>query len=226
MWKGYWLHTSNHRQKPRKSGLCYAVGLIFIFYILPFLYAAPLITVQQITALAQKQQGDAQKRYLAWAKLLATLKNKPVKTQLKQVNDFFNQFLYEEDIDSRGVDDYWKSPAEFIVDGGGDCEDFAIIKYFTLVALGIPTDALRITYVTSLVLHQPHMVLSYYATPEAEPLILDSLEPNIVPASQRRDLKPVYSFNGDGLWLAKQRGQNALGPNTLGKWDELMKRMN
>jgi hypothetical protein len=71
------------------------------------------------------------------------------------------------------------------------------------------------------------MVLSYYSSPEAEPLILDSLDSKIKKASKRPDLKPVYSFNGEGLWLAKKIGQSSSvgDPRSLNKWDDLIKRM-
>ena len=45
-------------------------------------------------------------------------------------------------------------------------------------------------------LKQAHMVLAYYPSPEAEPLILDSLESKILKASLSPDLKPIYSLNG------------------------------
>ncbi|MCL9683486.1 transglutaminase-like cysteine peptidase [Legionella maioricensis] len=175
----------------------------------------------------KKSHGDVQKRYRAWAKLLRTLKNKPVNVQLEKVNSFFNQFRYQTSEESRGIADYWKTPEEFINDGGGDCKDYVIIKYFTLINLGVPREKLRLTYVIYLTLKQAHMVLSYYSSPEAEPLILDNLENEILYASKRPDLKPVYSFNGEGLWLQKQRNQGtSIGqPNSLGKWDDLMKRM-
>jgi predicted transglutaminase-like cysteine proteinase len=228
MFKGSWLRLNNHHKKLKsKTGLFILIGLI-LFYSLGFsLHASSSISVEKILQLAQSHQGDAQKRFRAWARLIEGLKNKPDTIQLEQVNAFFNQFNYQSDLETEGVEDYWKSPEEFVVDGGGDCEDFAIIKYFTLAALGIPEENLRITYVTSSTIKQAHMVLSYYPSPEAEPLILDSLEPAILKASRRPDLKPVYSFNASGLWLAKQRGQSSLmgQPNSLGKWGELMKRM-
>lgn len=183
--------------------------------------------MEQIHLLAQMHQGEQKKRFIAWEQLIKRLQNQPIDEQLAEVNLFFNLFPYQSDLESRQVDDYWKSPEEFLRDGGGDCEDYAIIKYFTLVTLGIPKKRLRITYVTSVKLNQAHMVLSYYPSPEAEPLILDNLESNILKASMRPDLKPVYSFNGDGLWLAKQQGaDDFMGqPGSLGKWDELMQRM-
>ena len=72
------------------------------------------------------------------------------------------------------------------------------------------------------------MVLTYYATPDAEPLILDNLRDEIHPASRRTDLIPTMSFNADGLWAARQRGQNGrLGDTTsLSQWVAMMERMN
>ena len=89
--------------------------------------------------------------------------------------------------------------------GMGDCEDFAIAKYFSLLAVGVPASQLRLVYVR-LQLGAPggpsqaHMVLAYYASAQAEPLILDNLITDIRPASRRPDLTPVFSFNSDGLW--------------------------
>ncbi|HET9663392.1 MAG TPA: hypothetical protein VFP00_04125, partial [Burkholderiales bacterium] len=57
-----------------------------------------------------------------------------------------------------------------------------------------------------------HMVLAYYERPDAEPLILDNLNPAILPASNRPDLDPIFGFNSGGLWSAKEqkgRGQPA-----------------
>ena len=71
--------------------------------------------------------------------------------------------------------------------------------------MGLDTAKLRIHYVKATTLNQAHMVLAYYSTPNAEPPILDNLNKLIKPASQRPDLRPVYSFNADNLWLAKTR---------------------
>jgi predicted transglutaminase-like cysteine proteinase len=228
MCREYWLPLKSHLKKySSRLGLFLRLSLIlFVFNGLPIL-AYSQITVEKIQILALQYQGDTQKRFNAWAKLIASLKNKPEPEQLEKVNSFFNQFEYQPDTGQGDSDDYWKSPIEFIVDGGGDCEDYAIIKYFSLITLGVPTEKLRITYVSSLTLNQAHMVLSYYPSPEAEPLILDSLDSKIKKASKRPDLKPIYSFNGDGLWLAKKIGQEtSVGdPGSLNKWNDLIKRM-
>lgn len=228
MFKEFWLRLKKLQIKHKKGpGILFLICLAFVVVPNSVTQASTSITIDKIHQMEQKSQGDIKKRFKAWANLITSLQKKSIDVQLEKVNSFFNQFNFESDQQSQGVEDYWKSPDEFIIDGGGDCEDYAIIKYFTLITLGVPTEQLRITYVTSSKLKQAHMVLSYYSSPEAEPLILDSLENKIMIASKRTDLKPIYSFNGDGLWLAKQRGQSSFmgQSNGLGKWDELLKRM-
>lgn len=147
--------------------------------------------------------------------------------KLKLVNDFFNRQKFVNDINHWGKADFWATPVEFLASGGGDCEDFSIAKYYTLRQLGIPDHKLRITYVMALEYKQAHMVLSYFPEPGTIPLILDNLNKRILPADQRRDLKPVYNFNGDGLWYARQRGggDKKVGKSSrVGRWMKLRKR--
>lgn len=169
---------------------------------------------------------QAQRRFKAWSNLIKKSQTIPESEKLKKVNQFFNLFHYKRDIYYQGLSDVWKTPEEFIRDGEGDCEDYAIAKYFTLLALEVPMHKLRITYVKSLKLNQAHMVLAYYPYPESEPLILDSLESKILPASKRKDLIPVYSFNTDELWLSRPMGADRyLGVNNLKKWRAVLERM-
>lgn len=123
--------------------------------------------------------------------------------RLNQVNRFFNKRIeFREDIEVWGKIDYWASPLELLDKGRGDCEDYAIAKYFSLVSAGVPVAKLRMVYVRASLGGRSvaHMVLAYYAQPGAEPLILDNLIADVRPASQRPDLQPVFSFNSEGLW--------------------------
>ena len=123
--------------------------------------------------------------------------------RLKDINDFFNRRLtFKEDAVTWGLPDYWASPLESLEKRAGDCEDYAIAKYFALAASGVPTMKLRMVYVRARLQGQSlaHMVLAYYPQPGAEPLILDNLRPEVLPASLRTDLTPVFSFNTEGLW--------------------------
>jgi predicted transglutaminase-like cysteine proteinase len=123
--------------------------------------------------------------------------------------------------------DYWATPIESLGTRGGDCEDFAIFKYFTLKAMGVDESKMRLMYVRALLINQPHMVLIYFENPKAMPLVLDNLIAKILPANQRRDLKPVYSFNGQGLWLAKAQGLGTSKPISGGtkNWIDLVNRI-
>ncbi len=170
---------------------------------------------------------DARARVESWNRLLVSPRASDERQVLAEVNSFFNELWFVDDSEHWGKDDYWATPVEFLASGGGDCEDFAIAKYFTLKYLGIAEDRMRLTYVKALDLNQAHMVLAYYPAASDEPLILDNLISEILPASSRKDLLPVYSFNGDGLWLAKERGAGRLvgKSDRLSRWQALHKRM-
>lgn len=171
--------------------------------------------------------GSAKKRFQALQKLIDSKSTMTELEKLKRVNQFFNLFQFVSDLQFKGQPDYWQTPNEFIQAAAGDCEDFSIAKYFTLLKMGVPSGKLKIVYVKSIKLNQAHMVLAYYAKPTSEPLILDNLNGKILPASERPDLIPVYSFNIDGLWLVrKQSHDRRVGnSNRLRKWRDLLKRM-
>ncbi len=189
------------------------------------------ITEAQIAKLAAQFGPVAKSRLSGWRDLLNNPKYKklPEEDKLRVVNDFMNLTQFIADLKHWGKEDYWATPLEFLSTDGGDCEDYSIAKYFTLRALGVPDEKLRITYVKELVVYnEPHMVLAYFPTPDAEPVVLDNINPAIRPASQRTDLLPVYSFNGSGLWLAKEqtgRGQSVGGSDRIGHWRDLQARL-
>lgn len=157
----------------------------------------------------EKHHGlDAKERVRGWRDLLNQLAAEiPAEdaVYIEAANDYFNMVEWLWDKDHWGQEDYWATPIETLATNGGDCEDYSIGKYFSLTSVGMATEKLRITYVKALDYNLAHMVLAYYPTPAAEPLILDNINKTILPASQRTDLLPIYSFNGDGLWLAKSR---------------------
>ncbi len=176
-----------------------------------------------------KYGKDAATRLLEWEDLIRTDKSKSDREKLEKVNHFFNSRIrFVNDIDLWGVHDYWATPFETLCRNAGDCEDFAIAKFFTLKTIGMPEEKLNIMYVKALQYGIAHMVLAYYSAPGAEPLILDNLVDGIAPASKRSDLLPVFGFNGRGLWTAKQRSQGKLAGTSsdrLKHWQELQKKM-
>ncbi len=190
-----------------------------------------VITDAQIAKLAESFGPVARERLTSWRTLMNNPKNRVLndRQKLELVNDFMNRTTFKSDREHWGKEDYWATPVEFLSTNGGDCEDFSIAKYFTLRAIGVADDKLQITYVKEIkVYNEAHMVLAYFATADAEPLILDNINKAIQPASTRTDLIPVYSFNGSGLWLAKEqtgRGQSVGSSDRIGHWKDLQTRM-
>ncbi len=171
--------------------------------------------------------GDsASKRVKDWMKLLQEAKELPEPEKLQQVNQFFNQLEFVSDEEHWHKQDYWATPLEMLVTNGGDCEDFSVAKYFSLRELKVDMSKLRLTYVKALELNQAHMVLSYFPDEQAEPLVLDNLIDTIEPASKRSDLQPFYSFNGEDLWLSKERarGQWVGKSSRISLWQDLLTR--
>ena len=172
---------------------------------------------------------EAATRLLEWEDIIRTTdRSKSDLEKLEIVNQFFNSRVrYASDIEVWKTKDYWATPLEFLCRNAGDCEDFAIAKFFTLKEIGVKEEKLNIMYVKALQYGIAHMVLSYYSTPTAEPLILDNLIDGIAPASKRPDLQPVLGFNGSGLWTAKQRSQGHLPAKSerLKPWRNLQKKL-
>lgn len=172
-------------------------------------------------------------KFNAWRTLIATATAAPDSERLKRTNDFFNrQIQFGEDPVIWGQPDYWATPMETIGKGAGDCEDFVIAKYYTLKEMGVTPEKLRLIYVraktgtSDAAPTQAHMVLAYYPTPEAEPLVLDNLVGEIRPASRRPDLVPVFSFNSDGVYtgISAKDVKPAAGVGRLSRWEDLLKR--
>lgn len=187
----------------------------------------PLDEKKIISSLEQSYGERAGKRGQAWFKLMAPKTESSELDKLKKVNQFFNLFRFIDDKKLWGVSNYWATPIEFIGVNGGDCEDYSIAKYFTLLELGISDEKMRITMVKAVKLNQYHMVLAYYDTPSAIPLILDNIDGIIKPASQRNDLIPVYSFNASQLWLNKEKGRGIVSGKSsrLKLWRDLRQRI-
>ena len=162
--------------------------------------------------------------------LLPTLQGQPVAVQLQAVNEFYNRRVaFRDDATVWGRPDFWATPLEMLGRGAGDCEDYAIAKYLTLVGIGVPAPQLRLVYVRARMggpggPEQAHMVLAWYAAADAEPQILDNLVTEIRPASRRPDLQPVFSFNAEGLWQGTA-GASAGDPSVrLSHWRDLLQR--
>ena len=192
---------------------------------------APVPHAWDADRMAQAAQQHGPKALAGWRALqplLTTATDPDDRLRLQAINEFFNRrILFRDDSEVWGQVDYWASPFEMLEKGAGDCEDYAVAKYFSLIAAGVTAQKLRLVYVRAQTggpggAVQAHMVLAYYATPSAEPLILDNLITEVRPASRRPDLTPVFSFNAEGLWQGT--GSQAAGDPVarLSRWRDVM----
>lgn len=183
---------------------------------------------QQISQIKKQFGNRVAKRIHQWKQLIENNRNRSDLEKLQLVNRFINTIRFIEDRKHWGKLDYWATPIELLVTNGGDCEDLSIAKYFTLREMGISADKMRLIYVKATSVNQAHMILAYYQQPDSEPLILDNLDKVIKLGSERTDLIPVYSFNGDYLWLSQElkgRGEMVGSSTRISLWNRLRKRM-
>jgi predicted transglutaminase-like cysteine proteinase len=182
----------------------------------------PARTVETMTVL----YGPAvPQRLNAWTALMKQPSESNELAELRLCNRYFNSIPYASDSKHWLMEDFWATPAETVASNGGDCEDYAIAKYFALKERDVPLGKMRITYVRHLKLNEAHMVLAYYPEPDAEPLILDNTINDIKPASQRTDLVPVYSFNDEDVRSDENGGRKVGSPRQLRLWTGLLNRM-
>jgi predicted transglutaminase-like cysteine proteinase len=187
----------------------------------------------KFSSLAKQRYGEeAYKNTIELQELISSLQSAPEAEKLKKINHFFNQKIeFGEDVDVWEQSDYWATPLESLGRLAGDCEDYSIAKYTFLKILNVPNEKLRLTYVRAQITNQDrnvvlaHMVLSYYATPQSEPLILDSLVPEIMPSSNRRDLTPIFSFNDKGLWVGTNTKPKGESTSHLSRWRDVLMRL-
>ena len=237
------MHSSSQKRQAFSPGLkglreynaisgkanIFCLCLIVVMISTCLTFAATLgITEEMLNLVTDKYGRSARSRILLWQRIVEENQQKTELEKLTIVNNFFNKNGFVSDSIHWKKTDYWATPIEFLSTKAGDCEDFAIAKYITLIALKIENDKLRITYVKASSINQAHMVLTYYESPESTPLILDNLVSTVQRATNRPDLTPVYSFNGEGLWLAKMQGegQSPRNANNLNMWRDLIARLN
>jgi len=217
----------NFRQKKRQAKGASWLPVIFLALFFSATAQHFGISDRMLAKIRIKYGETAEARIQHWQHMIAEYQGSEDIERLRAVNNFFNESRFINDIDLWHKNDYWATPLEFLAKDAGDCEDFSIAKYFTLKEMGLDISKLRITYVKATLLNQAHMVLAYYETPTTVPLILDNINKRILPASERSDLRPIYSFNADSLWLSRTRNEQlkAGKPDQLRLWKDLNRRM-
>jgi predicted transglutaminase-like cysteine proteinase len=183
-----------------------AVLLVLVLVVFGTIAAASKFYVpENVYAPYVKKYGtQAETRLNALLELMDGLSDAADDKKVIEVNKFFNQVQYQTDMKTWGQSDYWASRLEFLGVGAGDCEDYAVSKFLTLIQLGVAQEKLFLTYVKRGT--ESHMVVTYYKEPNTVPFVLDNYDKSIQPATKRTDLAPVYSFTANDLFLQKQQG--------------------
>lgn len=161
--------------------------------------------------------------YVKEMKFLSKL-DKPQK--MVYLNNYLNDMMSEYDGVIQNRPDYWATPKEFLKIGRGDCEDYAIIKYYSLQTLGYKESQLYFGVVKELYSGVGHMVLLYYPHSQSEPFVLDNLSFRILKFHERVDLKFKYIFNTSGAYLVDEFGAKSRKVNiNLSDFYELRSRV-
>ncbi len=129
--------------------------------------------------------------------LIDSLKDKDFTTKLKEVNAYMNRSRYLTDPENWGIPDYWETPGQFFA-RRGDCEDYAIVKYMTLRALGISAENMRIVVLMDNNLKVYHSVLAVYS--EDDIYILDNQIKQVMSHKRIYHYNPVFSINENYWW--------------------------
>jgi predicted transglutaminase-like cysteine proteinase len=212
---------------------------MFAIFLSAALAGEPFLPDELLSRVKEEYGRGAERSLIRWQNFIIKNADQSEKRKLELVNLYFNVIPYASDLKQWGVNDYWATPVELLVHDRGDCEDYAIAKYFTLKKLGVAAEKLRVVYVhvdertrrtragNGLNDGFAHMVLGYYETPTSSPLILDNLTRAIKPASERPDLKPVYTLASDDLILSmiRKRGADVRYRGGSKQWYDFMLRI-
>ncbi len=121
--------------------------------------------------------------------------------QVALVNRFINSRRWS--VEPRRDDD-WRTLEDFL-QAGGDCEDYAIAKYFVLRQLGFPIEDLRVAITWDMREQDYHAVTMVNLGDSV--LVLDVDGP---PRRQLSNYRFLFSINESGIWdhNARKRNQN------------------
>lgn len=144
----------------------------------------------------QEQFTHAVKNYDTLDKTAWNEFSKDLKTVI-DINEKINSIPYIPDEDNYKEDDYWAAPQEMIAHRGGDCEDYAIAKYFALIQMGFDEKTLKILVVDVPSAHAAHAVLLI-----GNSLVLNNGISEIYPIQSyvlSGYYVPLYTINQEGL---------------------------
>ena len=126
--------------------------------------------------------------------------------QLRLVNRYINKRRYRRDRRQTSLSaapggeavlkNHWSTLLEFLK-RGGDCEDYAVAKYFLLRELGFPAEDMRVLVTYEKRARDYHAVLAVRRD-DGSSWLLES-DDTIVKGNHRR-YRFIYALNEEGIW--------------------------
>lgn len=135
--------------------------------------------------------------YKQWLQLVERVRGGSVLDKAKAVTAFFNRWPYRTDQEVYKLPDYWATPAEFL-SKSGDCEDYAITKFYALMQLGVPPESMRIVALKDTIRNLAHAVLVVYT--DNDVFVLDNLTDMVLSHKRYQHYWPQYSVNEVYRW--------------------------
>ena len=133
-----------------------------------------------------------------WDSFLKEIRNDSLMDKIKLINGFANRVRYIDDMRNYRLSDFWATPLEFLKNRG-DCEDYAITKYLSLKALGIPVEDMRIVVLKDTNIREHHAIL--IVDVNGFQMVLDNQTDYVVEDRLIRHYAPIYSLNEQGAWF-------------------------
>jgi predicted transglutaminase-like cysteine proteinase len=156
--------------------------------------------VQTRLGAASMAQDPRLTPWISWAQ---ALRGQPPAERLSAINQRVNQRIrYQIDRVTNGVPDYWQTPLETVTGLVGDCEDYAILKYYLALQSGFTDDDLAVV-VGTIPSGEAHSVL--IARVGADWKLLDNRTNMVVDLGARVGIASVYFVDGVHVWIP-QRG--------------------
>ena len=185
--------------------------LLLITTVLLHASAYPAFTYKEAISIEKSSGKEAVERIFEYNEIFNSYKKDTSLKQLKKINSYLNRLSYKSDRENNNKKNHWATPKEFLISGYGDCEDYAIIKYYTLIKLGFDPRKLFITVVYHPATKSPHMVLSYFHREDKIPLILDNSTSKILSLTKRDDLEIKGFLNSNGVYKLNYRSRLVKG---------------
>lgn len=173
--------------------------LLLCFFTLLNAQNYPTFSKQELHNI-NKTNTISKNRILDYQKSMRSFQKYSKDQQLQKINFYLNRLLPQYDDITKHKEDDWATPKDFLKIGYGDCEDYVIIKYYSLIKLGFDEKKLFLTIVKEKFKGGQHMVLTYFNTKRNPPLVLDNLSFKILTLNKRNDLEAKFFINTTGIY--------------------------